>query len=86
MDAPAKARPQAKQISYALLITALSPLLPQILGSAFNIWYNVIIVDPLLTTAALKQRFLTRLLFTTASVIRLWCMSGYAWSIPFDRR
>ena len=58
MDASAKARPQAKQISYALLITALSPVLPQILGSAFNIWYNIIIVDPLLTTAALKQRFL----------------------------
>ena len=58
MDAAANARPQAKKISYALLITALSPLLPQILGSAFNIWYNVIIVDPLLTTAALKQRFL----------------------------
>ena len=58
MDASAKARPQAKKISYALLITALSPLLPQILGSAFNIWYNIIIVDPLLTTAALKQRFL----------------------------
>ena len=58
MDAPAKVRPQAVQISYALLITALSPVLPQILGSAFNIWYNIIIVDPLLTTAALKQRFL----------------------------
>ena len=47
MDASANVRPKAKKISYALLITALSPLLPQILGSAFNIWYNVIIVDPL---------------------------------------
>ena len=62
MDAAANARPQAKKIGYALLITALSPLLPQILGSAFNIWYNVIIVDPLLTTAALKQRFLSTVL------------------------
>ena len=59
MDAPAKSRPQATKIGYALLLTALSPLLPQILGSAFNIWYNIIIVDPLLTTAALKQRFLS---------------------------
>ena len=59
MDASAKARPQATKIGYALLLTALSPLLPQILGSAFNIWYNIIIVDPLLTTAALKQRFLS---------------------------
>ena len=59
MDAPANVRSQTKKITYALLITALSPLLPQILGSAFNIWYNVIIVDPLLTTAALQQRFLS---------------------------
>jgi adenylate cyclase len=58
MNCPAHAGAQAKT-RYALLITALSPLLPQILGSAFNIWYNVIIVDPLLTTAALKQRFLS---------------------------
>ena len=59
MNASVNARPQAKTISYALLITALSPVLPQILGSAFNIWYNIIIVDPLLTTAALRQRFLS---------------------------
>ena len=56
---PRKPAPQATRIGYALLLTALSPLLPQILGSAFNIWYNIIIVDPLLTTAALKQRFLS---------------------------
>lgn len=50
--------PEARRNRYALLLTALAPLLPQILGSAFNIWYNIIIVDPLLATAALKQRFL----------------------------
>jgi adenylate cyclase len=32
-------------------------VLPQILGSAFNIWYNTIIVHPLLATEALRQRF-----------------------------
>src|ERR1700754_4946204 len=48
----------SRRTSYALLLTAVAPVLPQILGSAFNIWYNVIIVDPLLTTPALKQRFL----------------------------
>jgi adenylate cyclase len=42
---------------YGLLVTGLGPVLPQILGSAFNIWYNAVIVDPLLTTAALKHRF-----------------------------
>lgn len=51
-------RPEAARIKYALLVTALAPVLPQILGSAFNIWYNIIIVDPFLNTAALKERFL----------------------------
>src|SRR5690242_13557143 len=42
---------------YGLLVTGLAPLVPQILGSAFNIWYNAIIVIPLLGTDALRQRF-----------------------------
>jgi len=41
-----------------LLVTALAPVVPQILGSVFNIWYNAIIVNPLLATAELKNRFL----------------------------
>lgn len=41
-----------------MLVTALAPVIPQILGSAFNIWYNIAVVDPLLTTAALKARFI----------------------------
>ena len=49
---------EARRIKYALLVTALAPALPQILGSAFNIWYNIAVVDPLLVTAALKRRFL----------------------------
>jgi adenylate cyclase len=58
MDGLVNARPEARRIKYALLVTALAPLLPQILGSAFNIWYNIIIIDPLLTTPALKERFM----------------------------
>ena len=42
---------------WGLIVTALGPVVPQILGSAFNIWYNVIVVDPLLVTPALKHRF-----------------------------
>jgi adenylate cyclase len=49
---------EAQRIKYALLVTALAPALPQILGSAFNIWYNIAVVDPLLVTPALKRRFL----------------------------
>jgi adenylate cyclase len=41
---------------YGLFLTALAPLVPQILGSAFNIWYNNTVIEPLLTPA-LKQRF-----------------------------
>jgi adenylate cyclase len=40
----------------ALLVTVLAPVVPQILGSAFNIWYNAVVIDPLLTPA-LRRRF-----------------------------
>jgi adenylate cyclase len=40
-----------------LLMTALAPVIPQILGSVFNIWYNRNVVTPLLTSEALKHRF-----------------------------
>lgn len=40
-----------------LLVTALAPVLPQLFGSAFNIWYNFSVVIPLLATDALRQRF-----------------------------
>jgi hypothetical protein len=41
---------------YGLLLTALAPVIPQILGSAFNIWYNATVVEPMFTPA-LRQRF-----------------------------
>jgi adenylate cyclase len=41
---------------YGLLLTGLAPVIPQILGSAFNIWYNATVIQPMLTPA-LKQRF-----------------------------
>jgi adenylate cyclase len=47
---------------YGLLLTALAPVVPQILGSAFNIWYNATVIEPMLTPA-LRQRF-----FTTVAV------------------
>lgn len=42
---------------YGLLLTALAPVIPQILGSAFNIWYNATVIEPLLISSVLKQRF-----------------------------
>jgi len=42
---------------YGLLLTALAPVVPQIIGSAFNIWYNTTVIQPLLVSPSLKQRF-----------------------------
>jgi adenylate cyclase len=52
----------------ALIVTALAPVLPQLLGSAFNIWYNLAVVEPLLGTEALKTRFLETCIFYNALV------------------
>jgi len=40
--------PRARR--YGLLVTAFAPVIPQVLGSAFNIWYNAIVIAPLLVT------------------------------------
>ena len=43
---------------HPLLVTALTPVLPQMLGSVFNIWYNGKVIAPLLHTEALQERFM----------------------------
>jgi len=48
---------------HGLLMTALAPVLPQIAGSWFNIWYNREIVEPLLGTQELAARFLRTIVF-----------------------
>ena len=53
MDAALSAPP-----GRALLAVALAPVIPQLIGSVFNISYNTLIVNPLLATPELKQRFL----------------------------
>src|SRR6266550_314615 len=55
MDPPEKVTTARER--YGLLLTALAPVVPQILGSAFNIWYNTTVIEPLLVSPALKQRF-----------------------------
>ena len=50
MDAALKRHP--------LLVTALAPLIPHLVGSAFNIWYNMTVIDPLLIAAGLRERFI----------------------------
>ena len=70
MDAALKRHP--------LLVTALAPLIPHLLGSAFNIWYNLTVIDPLLIAAGLKQRFIATVIvwnafaYPAAVLIWLW--------------
>ena len=42
----------------AILIVALAPVVPQLLGSIFNIFYNATVIEPLLRTPEMKQRFI----------------------------
>lgn len=58
--------PRARR--YGLLVTALAPVIPQILGSAFNIWYNTIAIAPLLVTEELRHRFAATVIFYNAIV------------------
>ncbi len=51
---------------HALLVTALAPLIPHLVGSTFNIWYNMTVIDPLLVAAGLKQRFISTVIMWNA--------------------
>jgi hypothetical protein len=72
----------------ALLITALAPLVPQILGSAFNIWYNAVIIEPMLPPE-LKRRFLMTVIVYNAMVfpagILLWLQRIHSFAEPIKR-
>jgi adenylate cyclase len=72
MDSAEKLTPPRER--YALLFTGLAPLVPQILGSAFNIWYNAAVIEPMLTSPALKQRFFATVIIYNALIfpIGIW--------------
>jgi hypothetical protein len=73
----------------ALLMMALAPLVPQILGSAFNIWYNTVVIEPLLVQPGLKQRFIQTVIVYNLIVfpvgITLWLGRVYSFSHTFHR-
>jgi adenylate cyclase len=73
---------------YGLLLTALAPLIPQILGSAFNIWYNATVIEPLLTPA-LRQRFFSTVVAYNAVAypvgVFLWLNRIYSFRGLFQR-
>lgn len=65
---------------FALLIVACTPILPQILGSIFNIWYNLTIIGPLLNTEPLRRSFgLTIISFNT--IVYPLAMGGWIWLV-----
>ena len=61
MDAALKRHP--------LLVTALAPLIPHLVGSVFNIWYNMTVIDPLLVAAGLRERFI--------QTVIVWNLAAY---------
>ena len=56
---------------YGLLVTACAPIVPQLLGSAFNIWYNAIVIDPMLAPLGLQPRFIATIIGYNAVVYPL---------------
>jgi len=73
MDTAKEMKPARER--HGLLLIALAPVIPQILGSAFNIWYNATVTEPMFTPA-LRQRFFDTVLFYNAIVypigVYLW--------------
>ena len=73
---------------YGLLLTALAPVIPQILGSAFNIWYNATVIEPMLTPA-LRQRFFFTVVAYNAVVypigVYLWLKRIFSFRDFFHR-
>jgi adenylate cyclase len=65
----------ARRARQGLLLTALAPVIPQILGSAFNIWYNATVIEPMFTPA-LRQRFFATVIIYNSVVypigVYLW--------------
>ncbi len=65
---------------HALLWIALAPLIPQLFGSVFNIWYNAVAINPLLGHGALHDRFFHTVIIYNAVAypagvaLWLWCL------------
>jgi adenylate cyclase len=78
----------ALRARYGLLLTALAPVVPQILGSAFNIWYNATVIEPIFTPA-LRQRFFATVVVYNAVVypigVYLWLKRIFSFRDLFHR-
>jgi adenylate cyclase len=76
-------------VRHPLLVTALAPVVPHVLGSIFNIWYNMIIIDPLLGAAGLRERFVSTVIVWNAIVyplaVGIWIRLILSLRNPFRR-
>ena len=76
-------------VRHPLLVTALAPVVPHVLGSIFNIWYNMVIIDPLLGAAGLRERFVGTVIFWNAIVyplaVGIWIRLIISLRTPFRR-
>jgi adenylate cyclase len=65
---------------WAIAATVFAPLLPQMAGSWFNIWYNLEVVTPLLQTKALEDRFKDTVLVYNTTIYPL-AMALWVWLV-----
>src|SRR6266478_4876478 len=90
MDPSARVNPawEPRKVS-GLLLVALAPVVPQLLGSAFNIWYNVAVIGPLLATTALTHRFFLTVIIYNGVIypigIWLWLKCVFSLRPVFDK-
>jgi adenylate cyclase len=77
------ARDAAIQASWAvrhsLLLLGVAPIVPQVVGSAVNIWYNIIHIKPLLSAAQLEV-FLRTIAVFNVTVYPL-ALLGWIWAL-----
>ena len=66
MDAALNQHEMRPPRRYALIVTALAPVIPHILGSVFNVWYNMVIIDPLIRATGLRDRFISTVIVWNA--------------------
>ena len=61
---------------HPFLVTVLAPVIPHLVGSAFNIWYNMTVIDPLLIAAHLKERFISSVIISNGvaypATVAIW--------------
>lgn len=67
---------------HAWALTTFAPLLPNVLGSIFNVWYNVTNIQPLLSTPQM-ERFMTAVTAYNATIypILIYFYVKWMWSV-----